>query len=275
MALLDELKKQAQKAQEKSELASTSQLSQEASYQEKIKPAMRAILKYLIELTEQLEIVNPDAYHDYTLPGLGEVQHLKQGDYILKADSSEDTKVIRLKFFCAPVGGGEAEFPVTPRELARETEKFLDAQQMTYSEWPIRDSEQRVVGQVFRLRIRVEVNIIFKADLEKGMIQMLISNYSGFRIDRSTIPPERVTDHWLDQLGNYILRKNEDLHNLEIDDSAREAIRKMVEEDKKKRSKELRWAILRDLKEEEERKKHSLLGRLAAFGKKLTDKGQN
>ena len=65
MSLLDELKHKADQQKNQDE-ESAIQARREAVYQQRLKPRMNAILKYLVELTEQLELVDAEVCHDYT-----------------------------------------------------------------------------------------------------------------------------------------------------------------------------------------------------------------
>lgn len=264
MSILDDLKRQAQEQRE----ADTSDLEaeqREADYRERIRPAMLAILHYLSELTDLLKVLEEDICGDYELPGIGLVKGLRQGDYVVNADSTENTKIIRLRFSCVDVR--EREFAVKPKSTADETRAFLDTQQMRYAEWPIRDPFEGVVGLNFQLTIKVSVNIIFKADLEQGAISLFISNFSGFKVERSVLQPERIDEAWLDGLGNYLLRRREDLYRLEISDSDKEVIRQQLETAQRQREAELQEAIQREQAELAEAQRNSLLGKLKSFAK--------
>ena len=227
---------------------------------------MHAILNYLSEFSDQLKVVDPDVRHDYSLPGIGEIKGLRQAGYIVNADSTDQTKTIRLKFHC--MADSEKAYAVEPKSLADETRAFLHTQNMRYAEWPIRDNEQRITGINYQLQVKVEIHFIFQVDLEQSAIKMLIKNFNAFGVDRSHIQAHRINDQWLDNLGNYILRRNDKLHELEIKDSDKELIRKRLEHEKKSRQQELELAAQREQEELEEKRRNSLLGKLKRFTKK-------
>jgi len=258
MSLLDELKQQADKLQQNEEQA-TAEARRQAIYQEKIKPGMHAILHYLGELTEQLKVVDLDVRYDYTLPGIGCIQGLRQGGYVVNADSTDETKIIRLKFNCT--AKNEQEFTVKPKAKAKETMDFLESQNMRYSEWPIRDGG-RIVGITLQLQIKVDINFIFQVDEEQGYIRMISSNFADFEVERNLIWPHSINEEWLDNLGNYILRKNNKFQALEIDEAKKKSIRQKLEEEKRMRMEELKLAIQREEEEREEKRRNSFLGKL-------------
>ncbi len=264
MSLLDDLKKEAA-AQQAANDVDELQARREARYQERVKPAMLSILNYLSELTAQLKLVDPDVRPDYTLPGIGELKGLHQGEYVVNADSTENTKVVRLRFTCSEEN--EHEYAVKPKSAADETRDFLEAQSMRYAEWPIRDPRQGVVGLNFQLAVKVNVNFIFKVDMDQGVITLLISNFHNFKVEKSVIPPERVDETWLDNLGNYLIRRRKNIYELEIDESNKAAIREQLEAAKRQREAELASAIQREQEEREEARRNSLLGKIKAFGR--------
>jgi hypothetical protein len=262
MSLLDDLKREAQERQE-ADTADQEAIRREAEYQERIRPAMLKILHYLSELTEQLKVLDMDVRQDYTLPGIGLVERLRQGNYVVNADSTENTKTIRLRFNC--VDEREREYAVKPKSSADETRAFLETQVMRYAEWPIRDPVQGIIGLNFQLAVKVDVNFIFKVDPDQGAIALIISNFSDFKVEKSVLQPERVDDAWLDNLGNYLLRRRKNLYELEITDTDKAAIRNKLEADRRRRETELQEAIQREQEEREEARRNSLLGKLKSF----------
>jgi hypothetical protein len=227
---------------------------------------MQAILKYLSELTEQLKILDHEVRHQYEMPGLGPVAGLRHSDYVVNADSSDNTRVVRLRFKC--VSDSELTFAITPKHKADEACAFLDSQTMRYSEWPIRNHQQQVVGLNLQVPVVIKVNFVFQADPELGSIRIFISNFRGFKVEKSLIQPDKVDAAWLDNLGNYILRNREDIYDLQIDDSVKDAIRQRLQKAKQQRDKELQEALAREQYEQQQESSKSLLGKL----KSLTDR---
>jgi hypothetical protein len=264
MSLLDDLKKEAA-AKQAADDVDEQLVRQEAQYQERVKPAMLDILHYLAELTDQLKLVDTDIRADYTLPGIGTVSGLKQGEYVVNADSTESTKIIRLRFTCCDEN--EHEYAVKPKSAADETREFLETQIMRYADWPIRDPIQGLIGLNFQLAVKVNVNFVFKADMEQGAITLLIANFHDFKVEKSVVQPERVTESWLDNLGNYLVRRRENLFELEIDESNKVAIRERLEQANKQRESELQAALQREREEQEEARRNSLLGKIKALGR--------
>jgi dsDNA-binding SOS-regulon protein len=262
MSLLEKLKEEARKRQEDEDGSSEAAILEEL-YQSRFKSPMQSIMRYLSELTKQLKILDYETRHDYDLPSIGPVSGLRHADYVVNADSSENTKLVRLRFNCA--SDNEMTFSITPKSKADEASKFLDTQTMRYSEWPIRDHEQRIVGLNLQLKVKVNINFVFQADLELGSIRMFVSNFNGFKVEKSLIQPEKVDEAWLDNLGNYILRNRADMYDLEIDESTRQAIRQRLEESKLQRQEEQREQMIREQFDREYETSKSLLDKLMSF----------
>jgi hypothetical protein len=264
MSLLDDLRREAEENLA-ADTAGQEAARKEAEYRERLRPAMLKILRYLAELTDQLKVLDLDVRQDYDLPGIGLVKGLRQGDYVVNADSTENTKTTRLRFSCADEQ--EHEYAIKPKSTADETRAFLDAQVMRYAEWPIRDPVQGIIGLNFQLAVKVDVNFIFKADLDQCAIALIISNFSNFKVERSVIQPERIDDAWLDNLGNYLVRRRKNLYELEISDDDKAVIRQQLEAAQRQREAELQAAIQREHEEAEEARRKSLLGKLKSFAK--------
>jgi hypothetical protein len=263
MSLLDDLKRQVEELQNSTELQ-TEESRQDALYQEKLRPRMRAIFCYLMELTEQLKLVDPNVRHSYSLPGIGDAKDLKQGGYILNADSTDQTKTIRLRFHC--MAEREGSYAIQPKAKADETRDFLEAQTMRYAEWPMRDSAQQIIGLNFQLQIKVNIDCVFQADPEQGVIRMITSNFNEFAVERRVVKPEHIDELWLDKLGHYLLRKDQNLHKLEINDAHKALIRERLAADNRARQQEL--ANQPAAAEPERKSKAGLLGKLRNFTKR-------
>jgi hypothetical protein len=265
MSLLDDLKKQAESLQNK-DRETLDRARLEALYQSRFKDPMQQLFRYLSELTEQLKILDYDVRRDVILPGIGRVGGLRQADYTVNVDSSENPRLIRLRFNCK--SEQECEYAVMPKPKADETRQFLDAHAMRYAEWPIRNHDQRIIGLNFQLAVVIKVDFVFQVDLEVKSIRMFISNFTDFKTERSLLVPERVNELWLDNLGNYLLRKRADLYDLDMDDALRHSLRERLAEDERQRQLELQQALHREQAEIQQEAASGFMGRI----KSLTDK---
>ena len=235
MSLLDELRKQAEDIRQHGE--DTPESRREKLYNSRLKPRLQDIHHYLIELKAQLDVVKLDVRHDYELPAVGVVTQLLQGAYVVTTDSADQTKTVRMRFTCT--ADKNIKFEVTQRAEADTAQDFFRSQRMQFSEWGIRDANGRITGANFDVRVKIDILFIFQADLDEQCIRLTVSNFDQIGVERYTYKPEEIDAQWLDDLGNLILRRHQHLNSLEISDSEREGIKRLVETDKRARQEEL------------------------------------
>ena len=269
MGLLDDLKSEAEKLQNQQSAEEEQRQQKEALYQQEINPTLQKISAYVSEMADQLNVVKPDTNPTYTIPGHGDIKGLIQQDYSVNADSLEQMKQLRLRF--KAVLPNDIEFSVTPKPKADETRSFLEEQNFTFSEWPVRDNHQRLIGINFQVKVNIEILFLFRADIENGRIQLTIVNFENFTVKNKSYTPQAITDAWLDDLGHYILRKIEILDSLTMTDDQKAQLREQLRREKAKRSKELQKIIEREEAEEKEKNKQSFVN---IIKKKLTGKGE-
>jgi hypothetical protein len=95
---------------------------------------------------------------------------------------------------------------------------------------------------------------------------MITSNFNEFAVERRVVKPEHIDELWLDKLGHYLLRKDQNLHKLEINDKHRAMIRERLAADNRARQQEL--ANQPEAAEPERKSKAGLLGKLRNFTKR-------
>ena len=117
----------------------------------------------------------------------------------------------------------------------------------------------------FQLAVKVDVNFILKADPEQNATTRFIANFSGFKVEKSVIQPERVDEAWLDNLDNFLLRRRDNLYALAITGEDKSVIRRRLEADRLQREAELTAAIRREQEALEEARRNSLPGKMKAL----------
>lgn len=239
MSLLDDLRQQAEDIQRNGK--NTPEAQRERFYQSHLKPSLQDIHTYLLDLKTQLDIVEPDIRHGYDLPGVGRVENLRQRDYVVNVDSFEHIKTVRLRFVC--IADKPEKFEIRSRTDADTVHDFFNSQRMQFAEWAIRDPRGKLIGANFEGRVKIENLFLFQADIEAGNIRMVTSNFDNVGVQRFVYRPEDITEGWLDNLGNLVLRKHHQLNSLEISDLEIESIRRLVEEEKQARQAELDNAL--------------------------------
>ncbi len=253
MGILDDLKREASRLQGDQERVPGGEAYQEQRYHEVAKPLMKQIATYLCEMTEQLKVVQLPVPVAYDIPGIGLVKELYQGDYRVYLDSREAPRKIAFQFACT--SGSVNKYSVTPLTAAEEARQFMRKQQIHFSEWGIRDSQERLMGAHFECQMQIQVKLVFATDMENERLVVTSINRHGLTIKHSNFSFDSIDDKWMDELGHYILRKNEQMGVLDIPESARQEIQKRVKEEQLRREAELRGSHNKEHQLPEERMK--------------------
>jgi len=234
MGLLDELRSEAERR--KLELDEQRQRDErrEAAYREYLGPALKRIFEYLTELLEKIEFLKPDTRTTFPISEYGTLRNLKQEDYILTADSIERMTKIQLRFLCT--GDQGASFTATPPSVAQDLRELLMDHGLKFHSANYYDDFRNPIGERFDLEARVPGRVMAEADIPRTLIRLSLINFDGPVVHRALYRPDQVDATLLDDLGSYILRKNQNLTRLFLPEENRLAIRSKVEEEQRKRT---------------------------------------
>ncbi len=260
MGVIEDLKREAERRKQELSEEEACKVRKDAAYKNEIRPAMQAVFRYLNEMTEHLNFLKPEVGIRYTLPGYGEVGNLVQEDYRMAVDSTGQPKFIKLWFTCR--SPDDLVFTVTPRSTALDSRRFLQDLRMEFSEWPLRDAFNNVIGLGFEVRFTIPVVFLFQADIENEVITMQVANFEGFKTLRDSFRPIEVNDELLEDIGNYILGRSANLRALHISDHERQQIRQRLRVSDAERKKELEAALQREYVEKEDEQSRLLKNRL-------------
>ena len=243
MALLDDLKA-------KSELRKIEELVAQrraerllAAYQRNINPKMRQIFDYLSELVEEVNYINPDIQVDFELPIYGRMEGLRQGEYRLTVDSREKMHQMILRCRCS--GGQAARFKVSPPSVAADLREQLLDHGISFDSFDYFDGRHNLVGQRFEVAADIPVRVRVTADAERSLIHLHITNFDAPINRHAKYSPEQITPEFLDDLGNFILRRHTKLIQLPISEEERDELRQRMERDAKQRQGGLMRGLLR------------------------------
>jgi hypothetical protein len=233
MGLLDDLKA-------KSELRKTEELAErrhaeqlQAAYERYVNPKMRQIFKYLSQLVEEVNYLKPKTRVDFELPVYGRMLGLRQDEYRLTVDSLESMRQIVLRFRCT--GGQTARFKVSPPSVASDLRDQLLEHAMKFDSRDYFDDYRAVIGQRFQVEGEIPVMVRVAADIERTLIHIHITNFDAPISRHAKYRPEQITPEFLDDLGNYILRKHTKLIQLPISEEERKELRQRMELEAKRR----------------------------------------
>lgn len=237
MGLLDDLKKQADdlKAREQQEKERLKKLND--FYQENIHPGMLSIYKYLNEMIEHLNYLNKDIPAQIPLLPNHEKTEVLQKEYNLVIDSIEQTKNISLKFRCTLPQ--KLEIYLTGKDRILDYNDWLNSYKIRFNRRDTKDDNYELLGSNFIVEGPINCNVSFIGDIENSCVNLLLRNVEYPGIAKHILKPHHLNDEFMDKLGKYLLRENDDFLRLDMDESAKEQIRKNLEEDQKQREKEL------------------------------------
>jgi len=235
MSLLDELKKQAEAKQSQAQIDKQRQAELEARSRNEVLPKLVQIYSYLKELLRQLEILQTDVRVDYNLKGYGNLLGLRQEAYELHADSRENMTNLSLGYYC--VGEGEIKFELDTRQQVEQQKDYFRQHDLAYTSRDYRDERHNITHALFTLEPRIRV--VFDFQLSKDLVTILLTvrNYEGLGTHRYQLEPSRIDGDFLDELGKYILRRDNRFLKLDISENFRENLRQQLESDKSKKTK--------------------------------------
>ncbi|MGZ8219490.1 hypothetical protein [Methylomagnum sp.] len=226
---MDDLKREADQARLAKENEEERQAELEKIYRSDIAPRLIDIHRYLVEMLKHLEEVKWIVTVEYDIPGLGKTDNFRQGDYRIYIDRHETPRKVTLQ--CVRAMPNEQKFTVEPGK-AEELRQFLTANQVMFSDWPLRDSLGQITATVFQAKLQVRAWLSFEADIEFSRIRVYSYNFENLNHREYYFGYAVVDENWLDDLGHYLLRKRGFLGRQEMSGEARERLRQAVAKEK-------------------------------------------
>ena len=250
MGLLDELRNQAEGRRQQEEDQAAEQARREAIYREEIQPRMAKAYQYFHELVQHLNYVQPEVLVDYPLRIEGSRTVLRQGEYAVASDSSQELKRIVISFQCALTS--PVEFEVSGKDAVLAQSDRLDRYGMHYSRRDQKNTSLDLEAARFTLAGPLPVRIILEADIPQSVIHVQLRNFLDPDSSNYSLQPADCDEHFLDRLGAFLLRKETVLFDSnEMPEEALQALRRRIQEEKVLRDQELR-AVEESLRAEEE-----------------------
>lgn len=227
MSLLDDLRQRAEELKREGRDRESQQAAEQAYYDEHLRPALRRIHAYLIDLLKQLDIVQPRIEFAFILPGYGEVG-AEQVKRSISIDSYDGISRIslRLEFEVARL-----QFQVHPPEQAAATRDLLLRFRQPFREYPVRapNGELEAIGFVLQ-SFRIPAGLDIRGDCEGRRLDIYATNLRGLGSLAERVRPEQIDEEWLDRLGHFVTNQQAPaLSRLDISEADVEAIRQQLE----------------------------------------------
>jgi len=204
MSYLDELRKAAEKQKAEELLQQKKAQEQEDTFRVKVRPALRYIHRYFMELVKHLNYVKPVVSMNYIAENFGEMYDLKQTNYRISGytergnectflfDSLGEHKFRTLKY-------RESDMKSLKKELWKHGIQFTCSEQL--------DDNYKFEKASFVIKPLVSVKFYFSANFETATIDLKVRNFDELGEKIYTISPKEVNRKFLDEFAKYILKQ--------------------------------------------------------------------
>ena len=241
MALLDELKKQAQDATLRQAEGQHEERSRAATFRKLAHPAMLRGYHYLRELVDSVQTADPDIRCSYEVKGAGRLRALRQHDYALAADDVPDVTSMTLSFVCSREE--LVRFRVRTRKAVQQQREYLWRHGLlfTFREDLGSTGVQDYVGS-FEMEAHVRVAVSFQIDAAQQRIRFVTKNLDQLGEETFLIGVERFDVAFLEEVGKAVLRKPNRLSELtgfKVPDDVRAQLQERLEREAEEKGREL------------------------------------
>jgi hypothetical protein len=275
MSYLDELKQVAEKKKSEELSQQQKEQEQEEKFRVTVRPALRCIHQYFMELVKHLNYVKPIVSMSYQVEGLGEMYNLQQSNYRISGYTERGDE---CSFSFDSVGqhsfrilkNTELEMKSLKKELWKHNIQHTCSEQL--------NDAYKLEKAAFVIKPFVQVRFHFRADFDTMNIDLYMKNFNRLEERIFTVKPCEVNQKFLDELTKFILKQPNTLrlnNKYQLPTEQRMALR--AEVDKKDREEFDEWLKSKDnQRDNQEDKKQNLtellkvglFERLRFFGKK-------
>jgi hypothetical protein len=257
MGLLDDLKNQAdsKRASEQDEAARKAE--REQFYREKILPRMIKAYQFFNELIEHLNYVNLETIVNYPLLADGKLQPLRQEGYKVVIDSSKALK--RIDVSMEGVLDNPIEFEIFGMDAVMKHADRIERYSFRHDRKDKKDpASMETVSARFILQGPLPLKVTIEADVDESKLIVTVRNFNEPGFTKYTLSVEQFSDEFLDQLGKFVLRKEDRLFGKseELSEAAKKQLRdRMIVEARLREQELLEAEERRKAEEEAERQK--------------------
>jgi hypothetical protein len=208
--ILEEFKKQASRLHQDIEQSGEHRNGLRFIRNMQVVTGLQQIHAYLHDLIEQLNFVDPDIRCNMSLGAFGVLTNLRQGDYKLLYESSYNKETVNLSF--ALNNEEQIELEIVENETTKLQLDKLKNQGLLAN---------FVARQPPKISIQgyVPVRMEFSSDFDDASILVSFHNYSQFEDANYKLNLEYITDDVLNELGAFIVRRENTLMDLLAEDS--------------------------------------------------------
>ncbi|MCK5716761.1 MAG: hypothetical protein KAH77_04665 [Thiomargarita sp.] len=226
MGYLDELKKESEKRQQQVDKQATETQTQQKQREERfriqVKPALKRLRDYLLDLTEQLNYLKPETPVCYDIEGYGNIEDFQQENYRLVSldnldlvkrslsSSQNETIDTRNDFLVRCVCQTPSKYRIKKHQesevkLQRE---YFTTHNISFTCNEETDDDYQFLRAVFFFQPKIVVDFKFTAHFESSSIKLTLNNFSAFGENIVyTLKPDKINVSFLDELAKYITRQ--------------------------------------------------------------------
>lgn len=176
--------------------------------------ALRTAYRYLKDLADQLNVIQPVYREVYAIPGLPEFRGLAweegKADFRMREVTPILKRFDRVSFRFRL--SGPKEIKVTREYPASEKLKqFLEEGGIAYTAHDVYTARGAVEGSKFIVPAEVRASLTLYNELALGKVLMRTSNVSGFGTLKYLLSPDAIDDESLDELAAFVLGESKGL----------------------------------------------------------------
>ena len=232
MSLLEQLAREAEeiKAQQRQEESERDQSRDRIV--RTLMPRVRAAHGYFDKVKEHLAVLAPNLEASYSVPGIGEISGLKQGNYACFTDTVLE-KMTRFTFRYIYASEQPVQKNVQHASVVANLRNYLTNNSLKFS---IRDG--KAGSGLFTIESWIPVSFEFSADSESNTVRLDIRNLRMLGVQTYNFAPEKIDRSFVDEIAKCALHQPNRLGELTgnfLAESARVRLRVTLEEAKRRR----------------------------------------
>lgn len=230
MGVLDELKRQAEKAQASLEQQQAGQEGQQALIERRLMTRMDDLHAYFKEFQQQVNLVNPEITGDFYIADLCTLENLRQEGYQVTSGNADGLR--KFTFHYARVGKGLSEVRFSNKLIAEQKRESLWRYGLKFKLKEYSPSQCALLIESY-----VPVSFEFEADVERAAIRLKVKNKPMPGISAYTYAADQIDAEFMDEVAKYVLEKPnrfDELSGNTVPEDTLVRIRQQLKREKKK-----------------------------------------
>jgi len=191
-------------------------------------PGLARIHQYLSEFKQYLATLAPDTNVDLSLREFGVMTDLKQTHYQLRSGTDPLKSVI---FVAELIGEKPVKLGFQYIGEASELIQNLKREGLTIRAHSVTHEGTDDQTILMELEAKVPIQMEFKINPEQETIDLTVTNFEELGVRRHTLTANDVNDEMLDELGKYILRRENELLTGGVSWGYRKRLRERLDSD--------------------------------------------